>query len=86
MKTILKSGQECFLVGTAFPGKGGQYQKVQVRKNAVRPAFPPTRMMGYSPNERAEAYRTIKPYPSTMHELIVKSENIKQVKEKAFVG
>ena len=88
MKTVLKNGQECFMVGSPFAGRteGVMYQRVQVRKTTAPKTFPPVRMMGYSPNERALANLEVRPYPSLLHELIVRQDSIKQVKEKAFVG
>ena len=89
MKMVLKSGQECFLVGSSFPGKGGTYQKVQVRKMTTSKGPGPSGYNSKMPGEekaRERIRQALKPYPSLLHELTVRQGSIKQVKEKPLAG
>lgn len=89
MKTVLrKSNQQCWPVGQPFAaGKTVvMYQRVQVRKTSTQRAFPPVRTMGYGPHEREKANREARPYPSLLHELTVRQDSIKEIKEKALAG
>ena len=77
------------MVGTAFPGKGGQYQKVQVRKTTGGKGPGPSGYNAKMPGEekaRERVRQTLKPFPSFLHELTVKASNIEKVKEKSFAG
>lgn len=67
MKMLRKSKQECWPVGPSFPGKGGQYQRVQVLKREQ----PRSRVI-WDPSSK----RPASPFVSLCHTLTVRADNI----------
>lgn len=93
MKTILtKSRQEVFRVGEPFVldihGSPVTYQRVLVRKNAMSTRTPPKRTMGLSAfeRERLNETATFTRWQLKRHEIVVRADNLQDIKEKALAG
>lgn len=93
MKTMLrKSQQQCWPFGQPFAegSPARMYQRVQVRKTSPAGARPgPSGYNARMPSEESARERLrvgLRPYPSLMHDLIVRQDSIIEVKEKALAG